>query len=298
MNKTDDQLKSAIAVNESRAEWGAWAIVVGLVLEIVLALSVSFGFEKKWVENWGAVLADSLIALGVYAEIHFGRKASTASAELRQRADVKVAEANERASEANASAVASNERIATLANETELLKRENLRLQSAFQPRRIAMVGRGGDNEIRAARFNAVKKYAGTLALIQAVPDFEAQTLAADIRHALVRHGNWRAEMTNGVPSELISEGVQITTLEEPLLNPDDSANTGRMLSEAARAGQAVTDLLWLDLGPPVGPLSGVQSWPMPAEFSAIIGDFVIPPGTVLILVGVRPVTLAFIGPP
>src|SRR4051812_14608501 len=41
----------------------------------------------------------SLIALGVYAEIHFGRKASTASAELRQRADLKVAEADARAAE-------------------------------------------------------------------------------------------------------------------------------------------------------------------------------------------------------
>ena len=100
MSKTDDQIKSEIEDNESRAEWGAWAVVAGLVIEIVLALSVSLGMDKKWLENWGTVFADCLIVLGVYCEIHFGRKASAGNVELRRRSEQKVAEANSRAAEA------------------------------------------------------------------------------------------------------------------------------------------------------------------------------------------------------
>ena len=100
MNKSDDQLRSEIAANESSAEWGAWAVVFGLILEIVLATANSLGYGNKGVENWGAVVADSLIALGVYCEIHFGRRASHGNGELRRRSDERVAEANARAAEA------------------------------------------------------------------------------------------------------------------------------------------------------------------------------------------------------
>ena|SRR5271166_3335280 len=37
MSKTDDQLRGEISINEARAEWGAWAIVIGLVFEVVIA---------------------------------------------------------------------------------------------------------------------------------------------------------------------------------------------------------------------------------------------------------------------
>lgn len=94
MNKTDDKLRSEIDANETRGERGAWAVVVGLVLEIAIALAVSFNIDTKWFDNWGAVLADCLIAGGVYAEIHFGRRASHGNAELRRRSEEKVAAAN------------------------------------------------------------------------------------------------------------------------------------------------------------------------------------------------------------
>jgi hypothetical protein len=101
MKKSDDQLRSEIVVNESRAEWGAWAIVVGLVLEIGLAAGKSLGYEiKPVVDNWGAVIADCLIASGVYAEIHFGRKASHGNAELRRRSDERAAVLEKEAAEA------------------------------------------------------------------------------------------------------------------------------------------------------------------------------------------------------
>jgi hypothetical protein len=100
MSKTNDQIRSEMSIDETRSEWGAWSVVAGLVLEIVLATAKSLGYEDPNVENWGGVLADCLIALGVYAEIHFGRKASQGNAELRRRADERSAKLEKEAADA------------------------------------------------------------------------------------------------------------------------------------------------------------------------------------------------------
>jgi len=101
MGKTDDQLRSEVATNESRAELGAWGVVAGLVLEIALATAKSLGYHiKDDVENWGTVLATCLITIGVYCEIHFGRRSSHANSELRQRADARAAKLEKEAADA------------------------------------------------------------------------------------------------------------------------------------------------------------------------------------------------------
>jgi hypothetical protein len=97
--KTNAKLREEIFRNETRSEYGAWAVVVGLVIEVVLA--VAFRSDKSFIENWAPVLADCLIALGVYCEIHFGRRVKTAAEELQRLSDEKIAEAEARASEAN-----------------------------------------------------------------------------------------------------------------------------------------------------------------------------------------------------
>lgn len=97
--KTNAELREEISHNETRSEFGAWAIVVGLVIEVILA--IAFRSDKSFIENWAPVLADCLIALGVYCEIHFGRKVKTAAEELQRLSDEKIAETEARASEAN-----------------------------------------------------------------------------------------------------------------------------------------------------------------------------------------------------
>jgi len=95
MSSSDDQIRSAIEVNEHLAEWGAWGVVIGLLLEVGLASGKSLGIlDDPHAENWGAVLADSLIALGVLAEIRFGRKANEGNKELRARAEARASEAD------------------------------------------------------------------------------------------------------------------------------------------------------------------------------------------------------------
>jgi hypothetical protein len=133
MSKSDDQLRLEIEANESRGVWGGWAVVAGLVLEIVLATAKSLGYDWPNVENWGAVAADSLIALGVYAEIHFGRKASRGNVELRRRSDEKVAAANERAAQANERAEAAALELAKFRAPRKLTPEQSARIAAQIE---------------------------------------------------------------------------------------------------------------------------------------------------------------------
>jgi len=112
MSKTDEQLRRVISASEFRSELGAWAIVIGLILEIGLALA--FPEKKSFIENWGPVGATGLIALGVYAEIHFGRRTSAAHSELQRRSEERVAEANASAAKAQKEAAEARKRAAEL----------------------------------------------------------------------------------------------------------------------------------------------------------------------------------------
>ena len=98
---TDEEIKASIETNESRAHWGAIAVVAGLIIEVILATGISLGIDRRGLENWESVFADSLVALGVLSEVYFGRMASRHHAELQQRSEEKIAEANARAAEAN-----------------------------------------------------------------------------------------------------------------------------------------------------------------------------------------------------
>jgi hypothetical protein len=125
MNRDNDRLRGEIDRNESRAHWGAWAVVAGLVAEAVMA--VKFPAGQTVLENWAPVVADSLIAAGVYAEIHFSGKASRAHRELQSHTDAKLAIAIKEAAEANQKAAEANERTAALqiALEEERSKRRS-----------------------------------------------------------------------------------------------------------------------------------------------------------------------------
>jgi hypothetical protein len=98
MNNAGDQLTNEIERGETRSRWAAWIIVVGLVIEVVLALNFQGG--KTVVENWGSVAADILVALGVYGEIHFSGNAARAQKSLQAIIDGKLTDALTRAARA------------------------------------------------------------------------------------------------------------------------------------------------------------------------------------------------------
>jgi hypothetical protein len=150
-------------------------------------------------------------------------------------------------------------RAANLNKEAEQQRAKNLRLQRAIQPRRIAMGGVDGDNEVRAARFAEVASHPMTAYLVS-VPDFESNILASDIASALKKSG-WNVESRPAAISPgLILPGVHIVTLQDP---PRVGGEPPRMEmpapTEATRAADALFKLLVLDLGPPNGPGLGVM---------------------------------------
>jgi hypothetical protein len=98
MNARDDELKGAVSSCETWAEWCTGAVAIGLVIEVLIAAAhPSF---DSFMEIWGSVIADSLVALGVIGELLFSAKGSRCQTELRRRSDENVVEANARAEEA------------------------------------------------------------------------------------------------------------------------------------------------------------------------------------------------------
>lgn len=109
---TNDALKKSVELCERAAELSGIAVVVGLVIEVVLAYrhAPADSFESIW----EPVVADSLVALGVAAEILFSRLGTARQRELQRRSEIVVAEANERAQQAIKDAAEARERAAKI----------------------------------------------------------------------------------------------------------------------------------------------------------------------------------------
>jgi hypothetical protein len=98
--KTEKELREEFHRYSERENWSAWLIVAALFMEAYAAWYFSTP-EKPWYETTFLITANLLIAAGVYGEIIFGRKAGAVAANLQQISDLKVAEGDARAAEAN-----------------------------------------------------------------------------------------------------------------------------------------------------------------------------------------------------
>jgi hypothetical protein len=97
------QLREIVERNEAKAVFAAWILVSGLILEFWLA--VGFHSGKTFVENWGPVVADFLVAGAVFSEIHFSGKASRAQRELQLITEERLTQALDRAAKAESDLV-------------------------------------------------------------------------------------------------------------------------------------------------------------------------------------------------
>ena len=110
--------------------------------------------------------------------------------------------------------------VATLNRQTELLRGDNLALEKILTPRHwLSAAYRGSaslDNLFdREMIRGKIAKFPGTVALIQVVPEFEAERLANEIVFGLEALG-WQPRLISpsesGVPPLLIPEGVELWT--------------------------------------------------------------------------------------
>src|SRR5579871_4671917 len=180
-------------LHTSRSERFGYLLLAGLAVELLFAIFV----EKPLIEWASTLISDAMIVIGVWGEIHFGRKARVAG-------DTAQAAANDRAKQA--------------VKETEQLRSENLKLQSALRPRRLLFGFEIGST--RAERLASLLKFSGIEARILCVPDFEAQKLANDIFLLLQRFAKWSPIWASGGAIGMIDDGVRVYTIEDPFITP------------------------------------------------------------------------------
>ena len=166
-----DGLRNSISLNETLAEWGGAAVVFGLIVEVVLTATYRHG--ELFVEAWGPVLADALIALGVAAEVLFSRRARSKAETLQRLSDEKIAEAKARAAEANQRASEANARAAIAMFELAQLK----------GPRHFPA-------ERRQAIVGLLKPFSGIRFKLSSIPqDSETAAFVSQLRDILIASG-------------------------------------------------------------------------------------------------------------
>ena len=126
-----ESLKSAFSTNTNWAEWAAFAVFIGLLIDIAVILIFDlFDKDKSWWEIILAGIASAGIAVGVWGESHFGHRATAASSQLQALLETQAADANARAKDAEA-------RVAEATLEIEQERTARLKLQATITDRRL-----------------------------------------------------------------------------------------------------------------------------------------------------------------
>jgi len=136
-------LRERIHRNERIAHAGALAVIAGLALDVVIVY-----FEQRpCAEKVAQIAADTLIALGVLAELYFGRKASTDRDALERDAEERVATANRLAQEARERAAIIERTYAWRRVSRELRDRLVTAIRQASQTLVVRIEYQSGDPE-------------------------------------------------------------------------------------------------------------------------------------------------------
>ncbi len=217
MSEIKERLKGKISRNESWARWGGCGVILGLLLEIY------------WSVDWHLIVANSIIAIGVFCELYFARISLIASAHLQNIFEQEAGEANVRAAAAEQKA--------------EELRSDNLLLQASLRPRRFSFSGWTTGSTPISSIYEELKKHSGTHVLIQVVPDFEAQVFAQDIATTIESHG-WKSRLVKQEESHFselsITDGIWIFPLTESVV-PAATALWGSLIQALNRMGIKIT---------------------------------------------------------
>ncbi|WP_207003533.1 hypothetical protein [Trinickia mobilis] len=236
-SKNKDDLEAAINLDEKLSTRSGGLVVIGLVIELGLALlfpppghQSEPGSFHLWIDRWGAVIADSFVALGVIGEIFFARHVRRGEEELRRRSNDAVVAATESAITAQqqsiislTTAAASNLAAAQATKRAEELRADNLSLQASMRPRRFTFTGWIINPERISSLYEGLKAHAGTVALIQSAPDFETTLFARDIVETLARAG-WKSALVTQDQSRISDTSFPEGTWIVPLTEAVDTA--------------------------------------------------------------------------
>lgn len=141
---TDGQLEAKADLNEDRAKRCGWLVVAGLVIETALTgvfpahEPKASNFRVAWIETWGPVLADVLVALGVYGEILFAGKARRIDGALRRRSNKRLEEATNRLADVEIVTATLHATAETAEERAAKAELETMRLRQQFGGRHIS----------------------------------------------------------------------------------------------------------------------------------------------------------------
>jgi hypothetical protein len=196
-------LKDSFERDGNWAEASAWAIVGGLALEVCLLLW--FSKDRGSFETLSLVAANVIIAVGVFGEIHFGRRAAKISKRLQQISDERVALAERASAESNQKA---SEAVARAAEANEIAEGERLarvRLEKELAWRTLT-------DEQRIKFVLATKQFSGQpFDIVTYQDDAEAMYFSADLVR-LLRGAGWQYEKQQGFLAFSLEMGVSVET--------------------------------------------------------------------------------------
>ena len=201
---SSDGLKKLESRYEAYALRSGAIVILGLFVEVVLAVEFSHG--ETFLEIWSPVVADILVALGVFGEIFFARKAKSISEKLQRESDDRVAKATERAADAN-----------KLADEARL---ETERLKAQFAWRLISPI------QEQILRHSLEKLKGSSVHILVFMQDAEANNFALDIR-SIFKLSGWRVSLTFAGFTGNFAYGLRVP------MGSDDTKETSAIIRKA-----------------------------------------------------------------
>ncbi len=218
INASDDALEQSVSLCEKCAVYSGALVVVGLVAEIGIAwIHPAY---NSILEQWGSVIANFLVGIGVSGEVLFSARANTCQGELIRRSNLKLEDAHilsmladSRAASARSVAdtaqlevAKANERAAEATERAANAELATERLKSQISWRRLS-----------AAQIVAISEVLDglpthSLEVSFANNDPEANTFARDIGAAFSKNG-WRVCFVARSSNQEVIFGLRIPML-------------------------------------------------------------------------------------
>lgn len=208
--------------------------IIGKKIKAIRGMSADTIFS---VANWTLLAALVLGVMATYAIVVSGN-----IKEDKLKRD--LADAAKAAAEAN--------------NRAEILKAHNLSLESTLMPRHVKFDPSFNTQE-GAFFLSELKKYRGTNAVIQAIPDFEARTLGREIDLVLRRAG-WHVQLVAEKETHFSPDSILIGVgVHTPALSNESLAKPLLLSDKAWFAGETLINLLRQSYGSPDDEFSNVH---------------------------------------
>jgi hypothetical protein len=187
MNAPDTELES------TSSKWEFWEVVSATVVVLGLGLEVITAYvdppSGSTLHRWGAVIADSMVALGVVGEVIFSKLESRLQTELRRRSNLKLAEAVARAGDANERAAKAHQKAAELEVQAATLRLQLMPRTISPEQREILLTLKGKVDSVGVTSFADSESTDFAMQIVEVLRQAGVNTVLYDPRVGLTWTG-------------------------------------------------------------------------------------------------------------